>query len=80
VRRVGGGVVLWRNLDDIASDIVESIEAAQQNRPLARQKAGNLGRAGAGSEGGIETVDVETHVYAARGFENYGLKPECGDQ
>jgi hypothetical protein len=49
VRRVGGGVVLWRNLDDIASDIVESIEAAQQNRPLARQKAGNLGRAGAGA-------------------------------
>ena len=62
MRRVGGRVILRRDLDDVAADDVEALEAAQQLQHLARRQAADLRRAGAGREGRIEAVDVEGQI------------------
>ena len=59
---VGRGVVLRRDLDDVAADDIEPLEPAQDRLRLARRQAADLGRAGAGREGRVERVDVERQV------------------
>ena len=57
-----GRVVLRRDLDDIAADDVDALQAVQDRLSLARGQASSLRRSGARREGRVEAVDVERDV------------------
>ena len=62
MRGVGGGIVLRRDLDDVAADDVEALQAAQDFQHFARGQPADFRRAGARREGRVEAVDVEGEV------------------
>src|SRR5882724_6411027 len=61
-RGVAGRVVLRRDLDHVAADDVDALEAMQDRLGLARGETAGLRCPGAGREGRIETVDIERYV------------------
>src|SRR6185436_18462421 len=58
-RRLPWAVVGRGNLHDVAARKGEPAKRAQEGNCLCRRKAGDLRRAGPGSEGRVEEVDVE---------------------
>src|SRR5580704_1276949 len=59
---VRGRVILRGDLDEIGTDEIRALEAAQDRHRLSRRKPSHLGRAGAWRESGVEAVDVEGEI------------------